>query len=163
MIRPVELEDAAALCALYNHYIANSIVTFEEQPVPVDEFRHRIDTIIESYPWLVSEVDGEIAGYVYAGPWKMRNAYRFSAETTVYLDTRFQGKGIGTALYEGLFLELRERDIHAVMAGIALPNDASVALHEKVGFAKVAHFEEVGRKFNKWIDVAYWELKLHKD
>lgn len=163
MIRPVELQDAAALCALYNHYIENSIVTFEEQAVPVEEFRHRIQTIIEAYPWLVSEVDGEIAGYVYAGPWKMRNAYRFSAETTVYLDTRFQGRGIGTALYERLFDELRNRDIHAVMAGIALPNDASVALHEKVGFEKVAHFEEVGWKFNKWIDVAYWQVKLSKD
>lgn len=163
MIRPVEPEDAAALCALYNHYIANSIVTFEEQPVPVDEFRHRIETIIEAYPWLVSEVDGDIAGYVYASPWKMRNAYRFSAESTIYLDGRFQGRGIGTALYERLIAELRERDIHALMAGIALPNDASVALHEKVGFEKVAHFDEVGWKFHKWIDVAYWELKLRKD
>jgi len=163
MIRPVALEDAAALCALYNRYIKESIVTFEEEPVPVDEYRHRIETITAAYPWLVYEEDGAIGGYVYAGPWKLRNAYRFSAESTVYLDDRFQGKGIGTALYERLFVELRDRDIHAVMAGIALPNDASVALHEKVGFTKVAHFRAVGWKFNKWIDVAYWELTLHKD
>ena len=90
-----------------------------------------------------------IGGYVYAGPWKMRNAYRFSTETTVYLDEAFHGKGIGTALYEKLFQDLRNRDINAVMAGIALPNDGSVALHEKVGFRKVAHFEKVGWKFNK--------------
>lgn len=160
MIRPVENADAAALCDLYNHYIARSIVTFEEEPVSVDDFVYRIATIVESYPWLVYEEDGRIGGYVYAAPWKLRNAYRFSAETTVYLDEDFHGKGIGTALYEALFDELRERDIHAVMAGIALPNDASVALHEKVGFVKVAHFKEVGWKFNKWIDVAYWERTL---
>ena len=90
----------------------------------------------------------------------MRHAYRFSAESTVYLARDNHGRGIGTALYERLINELRDRELHALMAGIALPNDASVALHEKVGFVKVAHFEEVGWKFNTWIDVAYWELKL---
>ena len=149
MIRSADPADAPALCALYNHYIKTSIVTFEEEPVSVDDFRHRIETILEAYPWLVYEAAGAIAGYVYAGPWKMRNAYRFSAETTVYLDEAFHGKGIGIALYQKLFEDLRDRDINAVMAGIALPNDGSVALHEKVGW-----------KFNKWIEVAYWEQML---
>jgi len=155
MIRSAEPADATALCALYNHYIKTSIVTFEEEPVTVEDLRHRIETILEAYPWLVYEEAGTISGRVYAGPWKMRNAYRFSAETTVYLDEAFHGKGIGTALYETLFQDLRNRDINAVMAGIALPNDGGVALHEKVAFRKVAHFEKVGWKFNKWIDVAY--------
>ena len=161
MIRPIDPHDAAACGALYNHYIEHSIVTFEEEAVSVAEFRHRIETITKSYPWLVHEEEGAIGGYVYAGPWKIRNAYRFAAETTVYLVPGSQGKGIGTALYDRLIAQLRDREIHAVMAGIALPNDASVRLHEKVGFEKVAHFKEVGWKFNKWIDVAYWELVLH--
>ncbi len=160
MIRSVDPQDAAPCCALYNHYIEHSIVTFEEEAVSVDEFRHRIETITESYPWLVHEEDDAIGGYVYAGPWKMRNAYRFSAESAVYMAPDSQGKGVGTALYEALIAQLRERGIHAVMAGIALPNDASIALHEKVGFEKAAHFKEAGWKFNKWIDVAYWELLI---
>ena len=143
MVRLAEPADAPALCALYNHYIKTSIVTFEEEPVTAEDFRHRIETILEAYPWLVYEEAGTIGGYVYAGPWKMRNAYRFSAEATVYLDEAFHGKGIGTALYEKLIQDLRNRDINAVMAGIALPNDGSVALHEKVGFRKVGYFEKL--------------------
>ena len=160
MIRPVELIDAAACCELYNHYVEHSISTFEEEQVSVDALKGRIETVTEAYPWLVYEEDGVIAGYVYAGPWKIRHAYRFSAESTVYLAPDNHGKGIGTALYERLIADLEAGAVHAVMAGIALPNDASIALHEKVGFEKVAHFKAVGRKFDRWIDVGYWELVL---
>jgi L-amino acid N-acyltransferase YncA len=160
MIRPVEPEDAAALCALYNHYIESSIVTFEEEPVSVEAFRERIESITASYPWLVYEANGDIAGYVYASAWKARRAYRHAAESTVYLTPSHQGKGVGTTLYEHLIADLKARSVHCLMAGIALPNDASVALHEKIGFTKVANFREVGRKFDRWIDVAYWELIL---
>lgn len=160
MIRSVTADDAGALCALYNHYIEHSIVTFEEEPVSVDAFKERIAGITASHPWLVYEVDGEIAGYVYASAWKARHAYRYAAESTVYMAPGHHGRGIGTALYERLISDLKTQSVHAVMAGIALPNDASIALHEKVGFEKVAHFKEVGWKFERWIDVAYWELML---
>ena len=160
MIRSVNADDAGALCALYNHYIEHSIVTFEEEPVSVNAFQERIKSITASYPWLIYESDGEIAGYVYASPWKTRHAYRYAAESTVYIVPGQYGKGIGTALYERLISDLKAQSVHAVMAGIALPNDASIALHEKVGFEKVAHFKEVGWKFERWVDVAYWELML---
>lgn len=160
MIRPIEAKDAATCCDIYNHYIEHTIITFEEVPIDAGEMRHRIDTITASYPWLVFEDGDGIAGYAYAGPWKMRHAYRFSSESTVYLAPDRHARGIGTELYEALLPALREKSVRAVMAGIALPNDASIALHEKVGFEKVAHFREVGRKFERWIDVAYWECVL---
>jgi len=160
MIRPIEAKDAAACCDIYNHYIEHTIVTFEEVPIDAGEMRHRIDTITASHPWLVFEDSGGIAGYAYAGPWKMRHAYRFSAESTVYLAPDRHRRGTGTALYKALLPALRDISVRAVMAGIALPNDASIALHEKVGFEKVAHFREVGWKFERWIDVAYWECVM---
>jgi phosphinothricin acetyltransferase len=111
-------------------------------------------------PWLVAEADGIFAGYAYASKWKGRCAYRFSVETTVYLAEQAQGRGIGTKLYRVLLAELRRRKFHVAVGGIALPNRASVRLHEKLGFRKTAHFKEIGYKFKKWIDVGYWQLTL---
>jgi L-amino acid N-acyltransferase YncA len=103
---------------------------------------------------------GKVVGYAYASKWKSRSAYRYAVESTVYLDPRFTGQGIGRHLYGSLIAELRQRSLHAVIGGIALPNPASIALHERMGFVKVAHFKEIGWKFNQWIDVGYWELIL---
>ena len=103
---------------------------------------------------------GHITGYAYATKWKARSAYRFAVETTVYLADGLARQGLGSRLYEELFGLLKERQIHAAIGGIALPNDASVALHEKFGMRKVAHFEQVGFKFGKWVDVGYWERFL---
>jgi phosphinothricin acetyltransferase len=108
----------------------------------------------------VCEEEGELVGYAYAAPWRSRSAYRFSVETSVYLHTRYRGRGVGTALYEVLLVDLRARGLHAAMAGISLPNEASERLHRRFGFAKVAHLKEVGYKFDRWIDVAYWQLLL---
>ena len=102
----------------------------------------------------------DVVGYAYAGPWRTRAAYRFAVETTVYLDRNRTGHGLGRALYGRLLADLRELGFRCAMGGIALPNDASVALHERMGFVKVAHFREVGFKFNRWIDVAYWQRAL---
>jgi phosphinothricin acetyltransferase len=111
-------------------------------------------------PWLVAEDDGRAVGYAYATQWKSRSAYRFAVEITVYLARDHDRRGIGSRLYEELFRLLEAHGIHAVIGGIALPNAASVALHEKFGMKKVAHFVDVGFKFDRWIDVAYWERIL---
>lgn len=105
----------------------------------------------------MAEEGGEIVEYAYATPWRSRSGYRFSAEITVYVAPEHGGRGIGSKLYADLFPLIQTRRIHAVMGGIALPNDASIALHEKFGMRKVAHFEAAGFKFNRWIDVGYWQ------
>jgi phosphinothricin acetyltransferase len=160
-IRTATPEDADAITSIYNHYVAHTVVTFEEEPVRADDMRRRMkDVFASSLPWLVAESDGRIAGYAYATKWKARSAYRFSAETTVYLADGLGKQGLGTRLYDELFRRLKGQGIHAAIGGIALPNEASVALHEKFGMRKVAHFEQVGFKFGKWVDVAYWERIL---
>ncbi len=125
------------------------------------EMARRIEDVQSaSLPWLVAEEGSQILGYAYATQWRARSAYRFSVEITVYLAPEYTGRGIGSKLYGQLFPILQARGIHAVMGGIALPNEASVALHEKFGLRKVAHFEQVGFKFNQWIDVGYWQRML---
>ena len=158
--RAARLGDAAAIAAIYNHYVATTVVTFEEKPVSVSEVRSRIRLITAAYPWIVAESQGRVVGYAYANKWKERAAYRHSTETTVYLDPGWTGRGIGRLLYARLIGDLRVLGCHAVIGGVALPNAASVGLHEALGFRKVAHFEHVGRKFGKWIDVGYWQLTL---
>lgn len=161
MIRMAAAADAAALARIYNHYVRETIVTFEEEPVADAEMARRLGEVqAASLPWLVAEEEGGVVGYACARPWKPRRGYRFSAEVSVYLDAAHGGRGLGTKLYAQLLAELRTRRIHAAMGGIALPNDASVRLHEKLGFEKVAHFREVGFKLGAWIDVGYWEKIL---
>ena len=149
MIRPASPLDAAAICAIYNPFVAASTVSFEEQAVTPEQMAERIAQVGATLPWLVMEVDGALAGYAYATPWRVRPAYRRSVETSVYLAPAHTGKGVATALYGALLEELRARGIHAVIAGIAQPNPASVALHERLGFRKVAHFSEVGFKLGR--------------
>ena len=162
MIRNVIAADAERISIIYNHYIRESLVTFEEEPVTASEMQARIEEAQSTgLPWLVAQDGNELLGYAYAGEWKGRCAYRHSAEITVYLDHGATGGGWGSALYEALFTQLGERNIHAVIAGIALPNPESVALHEKFGMRKVAHFSEVGYKFEQWIDVGYWQAILN--
>ncbi len=157
-IRAAVLSDAAAIAGIYNHYVNHTIVTFEEEPVSTDEIVRRIAEVwAESFPWLVAEDAGQVVGYAYASKWKSRCSYRYSAESTVYLAHNSIGRGIGTKLYAELFPMLQSRGIHAVIGGISLPNEASVALHEKFGMTKVAHFPEVGFKLDRWIDVGYWQ------
>ena len=162
MLRPATTADATALAGIYNHYVAHTIITFEEEPVSAPDMAHRItDTLADGLPWLVwVEADGRILGYAFASKWKSRCSYRYSAEATVYLEKSATGRGLGTKLYSAIIAELRELKRHAVIGGVSLPNAASIALHEKFGFRKVAHFKETGFKFGQWIDVGYWELIL---
>jgi phosphinothricin acetyltransferase len=160
-LRPASSADAAPICAIYNTYVATTAITFEEEAVTERDMAQRIaDVGAAGLPWLVLEVDGKLVGYAYATKWRVRTAYRHSVESTVYLDQAFAGRGLGRILYGALLEELRQRELHLVIGGIALPNDSSVGLHEKLGFRKVAHFTEVGMKFGRWIDVGYWELNL---
>jgi len=162
MIRPVDADDADALCAIYNHHVAHTAITFEEQPVAADDMRARIaDVAAAKLPWLVVELDGgDVAGFAYATRWKSRSAYRFTVESTIYLAERATGRGLGVELYRALLDELARVGVHAVLGGISLPNPASVALHEKLGFTQVAQFRELGWKFERWIDVGYWQRVL---
>jgi phosphinothricin acetyltransferase len=160
-VRAAVASDGQAVADIYNHYITDTIVTFEEEPVSAAEMSRRISEVqAVPLPWLIAEAEGAVAGYAYATKWRPRYGYRFSVEISVYLAADKSGHGLGTALYSRLFEELRERGIHSVIGGIALPNEVSVRLHEKFGFEKVAHFRENGIKFGRWIDVGYWQLIL---
>jgi phosphinothricin acetyltransferase len=161
MIRNVTIKDASKICDIYNHYVVNTAVTFEEEPVTEKKMKSRIEQVSAKFTWLVYEEENNIAGYAYATEWRSRTAYRYSAETTVYIKPQAINKGIGTTLYKNLIQEMKALQVHCLIGGIALPNNGSIALHEKLNFKKVAHFTEVGFKLNKWVDVAYWQLLLN--
>ena len=159
VIRGATIGDGDQIAAIYNHYITDTLVTFEEAVVTGDEMSRRIGEVqADALPWLVAEDNGGVIGYAYASRWKERIGYRFSVETTVYLGAGEGRRGVGSKLYAELFSILKTLRIHAVIGGIALPNDASVALHEKFGMKKVASFSEVGKNFGRWVDVEYWEF-----
>jgi phosphinothricin acetyltransferase len=160
-IRPASSLDAAHICAIYNHYVATTTISFEETPVLEPDMAGRIADVTEDgLPWLVLEIGGVVAGYAYATKWRARPAYRHAVESSVYLDAALAGRGHGQRIYARLLDALRIRGLHTVIGGIAQPNERSVALHERLGFRKVAHFAEVGFKFDRWIDVGYWQLPL---
>lgn len=160
MIRDCRISDAERIAEIYNYYITETIITFEVQPVTPDEMCKRFEETTRAYPWIVCERQNRVIGYALVSQWKSRCAYRFSVESAIYVDKDHRGRGIGTELYADLIERLKRMPIHSVIAGISLPNDASIALHEKLGFEKIGHFHEVGRKFDRWIDVGYWELIL---
>ncbi len=164
MIRAATLEDSAAICDIYNYFITDTVITFEEQTITNDDIAERIKaTYHDKLPWIV-KVDNEqqIVGYAYANKWRLRSAYRFTVEATVYLAPNVQGKGLGSQLYQALFEELKQLPIREVVGGITLPNPHSVALHEKFGMKKVAHFDNVGFKFDQWHDVGFWQVNIKK-
>ena len=160
MIRKATPEDARDLCAIYNPYIENTIVTFEETPVNDDQMRDRLRAQAQDFPWLVFEKQEKVLAYAYASLWKERSAYRFTVETTVYVHPDARGQGCGSSLYRSLLPTLHARGYHRAVACLALPNDDSQRLHEKFGFKHVATFSEVGFKFGRWLDIGYWELSL---
>ncbi len=159
-IRPFAPGDEHGICALYNHYISHTTVTFEEAPLTARAMRARIDDYRQHHPWLVCEIDGQLVGYSYASQFHHRSAFRHTVESTVYVRQGFGRRGIGQALYRPLLQHLAQQGCHVALAAIALPNDSSVGLHEALGFTKVGHFSQVGRKFGQWIDVGYWEKRL---
>ena len=159
-IRAATPDDAESICLIYNHYVRHSSISFEECDVDASEMSRRIVDVTAHLPWVVLENEGVVDGYAYATKWRLRSAYRFSVEISVYLSMAATGKGYGTRLYDALMAQLDALGVHAVMAGISLPNPLSIKLHEKMGFKKVAHFEHVGFKNQQWIDVGYWQKIL---
>lgn len=157
-IRPFQAGDEAAIAEIYNHYISQTTISFEEVPLSTPEMRARIDAYTQRHPWLVAVHEGQVVGYAYATQWHARAAYRHTVEATVYVRNGHSGQGHGKALYEALLAALFAADCHVVLGCIALPNAASVGLHERLGFKQVSHFAQVGRKFEQWLDVGHWQL-----
>jgi len=157
-VREVRAADAPRIAAIYNHYVRETIVTFEEDAVADAEMARRIAETTATYPWLVWEDGGDVFAYAYASSWKRRSAYRFAAESTIYAAPEATGRGIGSQLYPALLARMRAQGLHCAIGGISLPNPASVALHEKLGFLPIGRFREVGFKLGRWVDVGYWEL-----
>lgn len=161
LVRPTAEADIDAIAGIYEHYVRTSAITFHTEAPPPDDWRQRFRAAQEKrHPWLVSELDGAVAGFAYASSFRPRQAYALTTETTVYLHPDAVGRGLGRPLYERLLGEASERDFHLAVAGITLPNAASVAVHEAVGFEPVGVFREVGHKFGAWHDVAWWQRAL---
>ena len=161
MIRPAVLSDAATIANIYNHYVLNTWVTFEEEPVTPDIIQERMqDVFAADLPYIIAQYEGEVIGYAYATKFHKRAAYRNTVETTIYLKHDFIGRGFGKLLYEVLIGLLKEKNYHVAIGTLGLPNAKSVALHEKLGFTQAGQLTQVGFKFNEWRDVGYWQLVL---
>jgi L-amino acid N-acyltransferase YncA len=153
-------EDASALLAIYAPIVRDTPISFEMEPPTIAEMRSRITETLAMFPWLVEEHDGRVTGYAYASRHRDRKAYQWSVDVTCYVDARDRGRGVGKGLYAALLAILGAQGFHAAFAGIALPNAASVALHESVGFERVGVYREVGYKSGAWRDTAWYQRTL---
>lgn len=159
-IRPVRVEDAAAIQAIYAPIVADTPISFEIEPPTVAEMARRIEATRELYPYVVATRGETVTGYAYASEHRSRAAYSISVDVTCYVAEGARGEGIGRALYGALIAALSEAGFHSAHAGITLPNAASVALHEAMGFRKVGVYREVGHKFGAYHDVGWWQRML---
>lgn len=161
MIRDVTLNDARRIAEIYNYYIEETVVTFEYDSVTEEEIRRRIQKVQgKNYPFFVYEQDDEVIGYAYLSNWRERVAYDITLETSVYLDHKAMGKGIGSVLYRELIQRARNINIHSLIGVVSLPNPESRKLHRKFDFELIGNFKESGVKFGKLIDVEFWQLML---
>jgi phosphinothricin acetyltransferase len=152
--------DGAACAAIYGPFVSGSAASFEADPPDAGEMSARIATYAASHPWLVAERDGQVAGYAYATSHRARAAYRWAVDVSVFIDSDYRRLGVGRALYGALFDLLRRQRILVACAGIALPNDASLGLHESFGFVPVGVYRRIGWKAGAWRDVSWWQLVL---
>ena len=162
-IRLARESDAAAIAAIYAPYCESTPVSFETSAPSPEEFAARIQNITAHWPWLVLEDNGSVAGYAYAGRHRERAAYRWAVDTAVYVHEEYHRRGVGRALYATLFNVLREQGYFKACAGITIPNPASVALHEAVGFALVGVYRGIGFKHGSWHDVAWFEAEVQPE
>ncbi len=160
-IRPADPQrDAAACAAIYAPSVESTPISFELVPPDAEEFAHRIETYAATHQFLVAESGEEVIGYAYACRWAERAAYDWSVEVSVYIDAGHQGQGIGRALYAELFDRLRAQGFRIAVAGVTLPNPASIGLHESMGFEPIGALRDIGWKEGSWRDVGYWQLYL---
>jgi phosphinothricin acetyltransferase len=155
-IRTATTADAPVLREIYRPYVETTAVSFELDVPSEEEFRRRVSVAVEGWSWLVAEIEGRQVGYAYASAHRTREAYRSSVETSAYITPEYQRQGIGRALYSRLLSDLRQRGFGSAFAGITLPNDASIAFHNSMGFRPIGVFPRVGRKFGRWYDVAWF-------
>jgi phosphinothricin acetyltransferase len=156
-------EDAAGVLSIYAPFCKSSHVSFEIVPPSEAQMRERINGILPRYAWLIGEIDGEVAGYVYAGQHQERAAYRWAVNVAVYIGAAHRRRGLGRALYRSLFSILRRQGFFKAIAGVTLPNDSSVGLHEAIGFRPVGIYSGVGYKLGRWLDVGWWQLELQPE
>ena len=159
-LRAATPDDAAAMAEIYATYVTGSAVSFETEAPDAAAMRGRIEASGDLYPWLVGEADGTILGYAYAAPFRTRPAYRFTVETTIYLRPEAAGRGLGARLYEPLLAILEAQGFTQAIAAITLPNEASVRLHERLGYAAAGIYRQVGWKLDAWHDVGLWQKAL---
>jgi L-amino acid N-acyltransferase YncA len=152
--------DSEAIAAIYRPVVEATAISFEIVPPDREEMARRITETLVSYPWLVCELGGQVAGYAYATQHRVRAAYQWSVDTSVYVDEKYRRSGVGRGLYASLFGILAAQGFFNAFAGIALPNTGSVALHESVGFKAIGVYGRVGYKLGAWHDVGWWQLLL---
>ena len=162
-IRPPDAADFATLAAITSHYIATSAIHFGYEPVTADDLGAIWQRDRARFPWLVVEAAGEVLGYAKAGSWRDRAAYRWTTEVGLYVAESARGRGLGRALYRELLTELPRRGFRSAIAGITLPNDASVALHQACGFTSIGVVRDAGWKLEHWHDVEFWQKRLATD
>lgn len=161
LIRDAEpARDAAACAAIYAPFVTRSAISLEELAPDDREFARRIEKRLHTHPWLIAERDGVTVGFAYGAPHRERAAYRWAADVSVYVGDGYRRAGIGRALYEALLALLTQQGLHVACAGITLPNDASVGLHEALGFTPVGVYRRIGFKCGEWRDVGWWQVDL---
>ncbi len=160
LIRGASSDDASAIRTIYAPIVTQTTISFEETVPSIEVMADRIETYRQDYPYLVAERDGQTLGFAYGGPHRSRSAYRWSVDVSVYVGDTGRRQGIGRALYQRLLQDLTGRGYHAAFAGIALPNTASIALHEALGFEPVGIYRDVGFKHGQWLDVSWWQRLL---
>jgi phosphinothricin acetyltransferase len=158
-VRPATEDDLVHVCEIVNHFIERTVFNFRIEPQSVDEWRDQWKRLHDRFPWLVA-ADDRVVGVAYAGPWNERAAYRWTVESTVYVEPSAHRRGVGDALYTELLDRLRRQGFHSAVAVIALPNDPSVGLHERHGFVRVGQLVEAGYKWDAWHDVGLWQNRL---
>jgi L-amino acid N-acyltransferase YncA len=161
-IRDAKLSDAKDFVRIYSPYVLNAPISFELSVPTEDDFRGRIESVTKNFPWILCETGNFISGYAYANTFRTRPAYNWSVECTVYVSQDFHRQGIARALYTELFARLKKKGLVNIIAGVTLPNEASVRLHESMGFRQVGIFKDLGFKMNQWWDVGFWQLQLQR-